>query len=254
MSALGTLLRGAALGAAAMYLLDPDRGRRRRAVARDKLRSAASHASTFVDAARRDARHRLQAVRASALRIGRDDDTPSDVVLVERVRARLGRVVQHPHAVRVIATGGRVRLAGPILTAEHAPLMRAVRHVRGVREVDDEALALHSSAEHVSALQGGRTRPLAPWQDNWSPALRFAAMLGGGMLALQGLARRGPVRLAFWSTGLGLIARAATNRPLERLLDRDVQVARMQRAALDDTTDDWTATAPLAPPAAQPGL
>jgi hypothetical protein len=254
MGALGTFLRGAALGAAAMYLLDPDRGRRRRAVARDKLRSAASQASTFVDAAGRDARHRLRAVRVRAARIGSGDEAPSDVVLVERVRARLGRVVRHPHALRVHAERGRVRLAGPILVSEHAPLMRAVRHVRGVRAVDDEALALYRSADHVSALQGGRERPRnGLLQENWSPALRLAAILGGGMLALQGLARHGPARLALSSAGLGLMARAAVNRPLERLLDRDMPGVRA-RSGMAEGVDDWTATAPLAPPAAQPGL
>jgi hypothetical protein len=133
--------------------------------------------------------------------------------------------------------------------------MRAVRHVRGVREVDDEALALFASSEHVSALQGGRSRPQnALLQENWSPALRLAAILGGSMLALQGLARHGPARLALSSVGLGLIARAATNRPLERLLDRPMEGVRGDGGFAEDTTDDWTSTAPLAPPAAQPGL
>jgi len=250
MGALGTLLRGAALGAAVMYLLDPDRGRRRRAVARDKLRSVASQATTFVDAARRDARHRLRAVQAGAARIGRRDRAPSDVVLVERVRARLGRVVRHPHAIRVQAERGRVRLAGPILTAEHAPLMRAVRNVHGVSTVDDEALALYRSADHVSALQGGPARPRsALLQETWTPAARLAAIVGGGLVVL--LARRGPVGLALSTAGLGLIARGATNRPLERLLERSLGTAGGNGVA-HAVTDDWTATAAMTPPAAQP--
>jgi len=41
---LAAILRAAALSAGAMYLFDPDRGRRRRAIARDKARSMMSRA------------------------------------------------------------------------------------------------------------------------------------------------------------------------------------------------------------------
>ena len=251
MSAFTTLFRGALLGAAAMYLLDPDRGRRRRAIARDKARSAATQAGAFVRAARRDARHRLRAVgaRAAHLTRRRREEVPADVVLVERVRARLGRVVKHPHAVRVSAVRGHVRLAGPILAFEHATLRAAVARVRGVRTIDDDGLTLYRSAEHVSALQDGaqpRTHDGLPMR-SWTPAMRLAVIGGGGMLALQGLARNGLARLLLSTAGLALVTRAATNQPLDRLMNGP---ARAPRAILD-AGDDWSRTAPLAPPAAQ---
>jgi osmotically-inducible protein OsmY len=251
MSAVTTLLRGALLGAAAMYLLDPDRGRRRRAIARDKARSAATQAAAFVRAARRDARHRMRALTTRATQVARrrDQDAAPDVVLAERVRARLGRVVQHPHAVRVHADGGHVRLSGPILSSEHGMLVAAVSRVRGVRSVDDEALALYHSTEHVSALQGGVPRRRgAPLR--WTPAMRLAAVSGGGLLALRGLVGSGLTRPLLSLAGIALLARGATNRPLERLLD----VQARGRREPEDTSDDWTATAPLAPPAVQSGL
>jgi hypothetical protein len=251
MTAIATLLRGAALGAAAMYFLDPDRGRRRRAIARDKARSAAAQAGAFVRGARRYARHRLRAVgtRAGMLARRRDEPPAPDLVLIERVRSRLGRVVQHPHAVRVSADRGHVRLSGPILASEHAPLMAAVSRVRGVRSVDDEALALYHSTEHVSALQGGVARRTgAPAR--WTPATRLAVISGGGLLALRGLLGGGLASPLLSLAGLALVARGATNQPLDRLLDARPQ----RRAAVEDTGDDWTATAPLAPPAVQPGL
>lgn len=102
MSAVTTLLRGVALGAVAMYLLDPDRGRRRRAIARDKLRSGAARAGAFLEAARRDARHRMQALRARATYHGDGDEDVGDLVLIERVRARAGRVVRHPDRKSVV--------------------------------------------------------------------------------------------------------------------------------------------------------
>jgi len=250
MSAFSTLLRGAVLGAAAMYLLDPDRGRRRRAIVRDKARSAATQAGTFVRAARRDARHRMRAMatRATQLTRPRGLEAAPDVVLVERVRARLGRVVQHPHAVRVYADRGHVRLSGPILSSEHAPLVAAVSGVRGVRSVNDEALALYHSTEHVSALQGGVPRRRAPLR--WTPAMRLAGMSGGSLLALRGLAGSGLTRPLLCLAGIALVTRGATNRPLDRLLG----VQSRGSDEREDTSDDWTATAPLAPPAAQPGF
>jgi hypothetical protein len=146
-----------------------------------------------------------------------------------------------------------VRLSGPILAVEHAPLMAAVSRIRGVRAVDDEALALYHSPQHVSALQGGT--PRAPrnalMRERWTPAMRLAVMSGGGMLALNGLVRRGMARKLLSAAGLLLVARGATNQPLARLLQ-----ARGSRNAgqADDTSDDWTHTAPLAPPAVPAGL
>ena len=255
MTAFTAFVRGALLGAAAMYLLDPDRGRRRRAIARDKTRSAASQAVAFVDSARRDARHRLRAVRARATRLSRRrEEVPADVVLVERVRARLGRVVQHPHAVRVSAEQGCVRLSGPILADEYRPLKAAVAKVRGVRDVNDEGLALYRSADHVSALQGGSRHPAhgRPHED-WSPAVRLAAFGGGGMLALRALSRRGVARMTLSTAGLALVARAASNRPLEHLLGAFARLTAAGRPGNEvaDMGDDWTRTAPLAPPAPQ---
>src|SRR5687767_11451329 len=53
-------LVSAALGAAAMYVLDPDKGRRRRALARDKVRSLVTDSGELLSAAARDARFRAQ--------------------------------------------------------------------------------------------------------------------------------------------------------------------------------------------------
>ncbi|HSV20447.1 MAG TPA: hypothetical protein VLR71_18680 [Casimicrobiaceae bacterium] len=255
MSAVTTFLRGAALGAAAMYLLDPDRGRRRRAIARDKLRRGATQASAFVDAARRDARHRIQALRARATRLRASEQEVGDLVLIERVRARVGRVVQHPHALRVGALRGRVQLSGPLLADEHARLLAAVRRVPGVREIDDSYLALYESAEHISALQGGRDARGAG-NRHWTPAMRLAVLGGGGMLALRGVTQGGLARLAFSIAGAALMTRAATNRPLDALFDASTAGERMRAAhrASEDTNDDWTASPAPARPAAQPGL
>jgi osmotically-inducible protein OsmY len=57
---------------------------------------------------------------------------PNDV-LAQRVRARIGHVVSHPHAITVKAHKGVVTLEGPILEHEVERLLETVRSVRGVR-------------------------------------------------------------------------------------------------------------------------
>jgi osmotically-inducible protein OsmY len=59
------------------------------------------------------------------------DEEVSDEVLVDRVRAKMGRVVSHPGAIKVTAEQGRVTLSGAVLEHEHEELLQAVRSVRG---------------------------------------------------------------------------------------------------------------------------
>src|SRR5439155_11909181 len=96
------LVGGAGFGAALMYLLDPNRGRRRRAYLRDQAIHAGHKIATAADKGARDLRNRaVGAVAAAGSRFRADD--ASDEVLVERVRSAIGRVVSHPHAIRVSA-------------------------------------------------------------------------------------------------------------------------------------------------------
>ena len=58
------VLAGMAVGALAMYMLDPVQGNRRRALARDKAYSAKVHAGKWVDATSRDIANRAKGVCA----------------------------------------------------------------------------------------------------------------------------------------------------------------------------------------------
>jgi hypothetical protein len=208
-----------ALGAAAMYLLDPDKGRRRRAIVRDRSRSAIAEMLDFVNVAARDAANRAQGVRAQAQRRLDHGDMPDDLKLIERVRARLGRVVSHPHAIQVGANNGRVTLSGPILAGEVAQLLEVVRSVRDVSEVEDH-LDVHERPDSVPSLQGVSRRPeMLPqaMRQNWTPALRVAAIFSGGLLAAYGMTQRGLTGVALAGVGLGLSIRGAANVPISRL-------------------------------------
>jgi hypothetical protein len=73
------LMLGLALGALTMFLMDPDRGRRRRALARDKMYSAKVRTRKRIDATSRDLANRAKGLSAEARHIlsagdGRDDE------------------------------------------------------------------------------------------------------------------------------------------------------------------------------------
>ena len=210
-------LGGALLGAVAMYLSDPVRGRRRRALLRDKLTSIAGRSGDLIDIALRDAGNRLQGWRAYAdRRLLQRDVAIDDKVLEDRVRAWMGRAISHPHPVRVDASNGQVTLSGPVLAAEQAALLRCVKSVPGVAAVVDR-LDVHQQADGIPSLQGaGRHRrmPDSPLQTSWPPALRAAALLGATALGYYGLSRRSTGGVLLGAIGLGLGVRAVNNRPL----------------------------------------
>src|SRR5918994_7035102 len=105
---------GAAMGVALMYFLDPNSGRRRRARTRDKEVHAARLVNEGAKVTARDTVHRAQGAWAEAKRLFTGDEEPiTDDVLIGRVRAALGRVVSHPHAIEASASGGGVTLVGP---------------------------------------------------------------------------------------------------------------------------------------------
>jgi uncharacterized membrane protein len=215
---MNPFLLGGAIGASAMYFLDPQSGRRRRARTRDQLVHARRRLSEARSVTARDLSHRAQGIAAGTRRLWRAERV-SDDVLVGRVRSALGRTVSHPHAIEVAAGDGHVMLQGPVLAREVAPLLRAVRRVPGVRSVADH-LTAHEEAGSVSSLQGGvprRGHRFELMQDNWSPAARLVAgIVGAGMIAAALRARAGMCAL-LGAGGSALLARAATNRDLASL-------------------------------------
>jgi hypothetical protein len=175
---------GIGLGAAAMYVLDPDRGRRRRA----RLREAAAHASHRAHAiagmTARDVHHRVSGLAARTLDRLIEEPAPADDVLAERVRARLGRLVAHPGAIDVVAKSGTVTLSGPLFEAEVEQLLEGVGAMPGVTAIENR-LEPHIDAAHVSALQGSGPRavpaPPATWL-RWTPTARLIATIAGLVL------------------------------------------------------------------------
>ena len=107
----------------------------------------------------RDTRNRTVGLGAR-LRSLLDRGQPDDAALVERVRACLGRVVSHPHSVRVEAKDGVITLSGLILEQEVPLLIDCALGVPGVRDLKNQ-LDARAEAGNVPGLQGTPRR----WSD-----------------------------------------------------------------------------------------
>jgi uncharacterized membrane protein len=231
-----------------MYILDPDRGRRRRALLRDQLVSAANRAPAAAGVVARDLRNRASGLAAEVGSAFSSEEV-SDEVLVARVRSKMGRVVSHPHSIEVKAEQGRITLSGLILAHEVDDLLSCVSRVPGVTDVENR-LEVHKQAGGVSGLQGGRPRPgdrFELTQENWSPTARLLAGAAGGVLAAYGLSRRDPLSLALGAVGVGLLARGVTNLEMKRLVGAgggrravDIQKTINVAAPVEEVYRFWT--------------
>jgi hypothetical protein len=172
MNPLISALAAFATGAAAMYYLDPDLGRRRRALARDKAVKVSHQTRDYAQIKGKQAVGHLKGLAlGSRTRIDGWVSPPSDDRLGERVRAHLGRAVTHPGAIDVGVQGGRAQLTGHVLAHEVNRLIGAVKSTPGVHGVDN-MLSVHADAVGVPELQGEGRRhrsngaarhPLLPW-------------------------------------------------------------------------------------------
>lgn len=220
------LLSAAGMGAGMMYLFDPDRGKRRRALVCNKAEHASKIAIVAAGKTRRDVRNRFLGAYAEFESLFRSEEV-SDDILEARVRSKLGRVVSHPHAIEVKAVEGVVIVSGPILADEVLPLLETVIAMYGVKNIDNR-LEIHECADDVPALQGGRKRQgkrVGPFKTNWSPTTRLLATATGGALAIYGFKRRGLLGSTLSSLGMAVVTRALTNLDARRLvgLDRTVR-------------------------------
>ena len=220
MKSLTGIVAAVATGALAAHFLDPQQGRRRRAVLRDKIVSRVGKIDEAGRVIAQDLRNRTQGTIVDLRhRVGSEEVI--DEVLIERVRAKLGRVVSHPGSIEVAAREGVVTLRGPVLKREVKRLMQAIWAVPGVHGIENR-LEAHAQPGDVSGLQGGQPREQRAdiMQQHWAPATRTLAGGAGGLLAAYGLARRSPLGLLFGMAGAALALRASTNMDAKRLLGR----------------------------------
>lgn len=211
-------MAGIGVGLGVMYLLDPDRGNRRRAILSDKATSLAGRLPKVLNTTGRDLSNRAFGIWSEATKLF-SNDNPSDQVVEARLRSALGRVVSHPHAVRVSSRDGNVILDGVILANEIRALLACVEKVSGVNSVKNN-LQEYESPGDIPGLQGGRTPRESHFefmQENWSPAARVAAGTAGVAALAYGVSKRDTISLGLGAVGAVLLARSATNIETKRL-------------------------------------
>jgi len=170
-----------------MFLFDPVRGARRRALLRDKVARASRKTVEAADATVRDIGNRIEGVQSRARNLFASE-TVEDAALEERVKSALGRRTAHHRAITIQASNGWVALNGDVLESERRSILTAVERVRGVAGVQHN-LRTHLTAD-IPALQGGVPVP-GQWrtwlQGPWSPTTVVA---GGAAIALAAAAVR----------------------------------------------------------------
>ncbi len=205
MSFAKTALGSFAAGAALMYFTDPNRGKRRRAVVRDRVSAGFRDAARELEKAKRDLRNRSQGL-ASAVRHFGSDEHADDSVIEERVRSAMGRVMRHPHGIQVSVEEGRVTLEGQVNAQYLAELLHRVQSVAGVRDV-------------VNRLNTrGLQRNPAEARESWAPAIRAGAAALGATALVGSRFADGFPRMAATVAGSALLARAVANRGLRDIV------------------------------------
>jgi hypothetical protein len=219
------IISGAGIGALLMYFLDPDRGRRRRAMLQDQATKASRKISDAADATARDVRNRSAGLlwEAKSWFTQRPVDE-NDQAVLNRVRSNLGMFVRHPRSIDVSVTRGRVTLTGPILEDEVDQVLGAVPRIPGVQDVENR-LKIHRDSSGIPGLQGlSESPPRRPrfelMQANWSPAARLMTGMAGTVLAVLGLRRRGVAGSGMAAVGAGFLTRGLTNRQLCSVFQR----------------------------------
>ena len=136
---LGYLI-AAAVGLAAMYFLDPDRGKRRRALVRDRAAGTIRHAGAIAERTQRkvvsDAYGVSQKMSHAA---ATGDEPPNDATLAQKVMTEVFRDRRIPKgSINVNAENGVLQLRGQVEHPEEVlEIEGRVRRVPGVLDVEN---------------------------------------------------------------------------------------------------------------------
>ncbi len=175
------LLTGIALGGGLMYLFDPQAGRRRRALTRDKATKWSRLSGRTLRSGWERGIGVSRGMAASVRRL-REGERTDDEAIAQRLRQCIARHSTHPRAIVVTVSNGIARFGGSVLLAEADEVLRCGSAVRGVLAVEND-LQVHDEPGSVPGLQGEpHRRPVTRWWEV-SPALRIATGVAAAALA-----------------------------------------------------------------------
>lgn len=215
-SLVGSAGVGAGLGAGLMYLLDPQGGRGRRALARDKSVAALKQGGKAAAKTSRQLGNKTKGLVSEAGSKLRQSDLANNLAenggaLLKKVQKKVRGAVSYPAAIEAAVEESRVILRGLVLASEVARLLVALEAVEGVTAVDNQ-LEIHESARDLAPYKNGR---------RWvGPATRVLTGSAGSALALAGLRRKDKLGVALGAVGLGLLAHGLANPDVKGLAGR----------------------------------
>lgn len=129
------LITSIGLGAALMYLFDPERGKARRDQIGDRVKATTAEAEHAAGKVAKDLRNRAAGMKA---KMSRTEEAADDEILVARIRSELGHVISRADQVEVEAILGYVTLRGELAEADIEKAVECAEGVDGVIEVDNQ--------------------------------------------------------------------------------------------------------------------
>jgi len=130
------LTAGVGVGAGLMYFCDPDRGRSRRSQLMGEATGILHRGEDNLEKRGKDLMNRVHGLAVRVAEEIAPEEEPTDEVLTERIRSRMGHLVANPHEVQVHVESGVVTLEGKLAHSERRRLRHEVGAMPGVKRVN----------------------------------------------------------------------------------------------------------------------
>jgi hypothetical protein len=134
---LGSVIVGAGIGAALMYYLDPRLGARRRGIMRDKAIGLTNRTRGRTEKTGRNLGNHLRGAVLETFKWLTGEPPVTDSRLAERVRSKIGRLLEHPSSIEIEVRKGHILARGQLAPDSATRVINRIRRIRGVEDVED---------------------------------------------------------------------------------------------------------------------